>query len=222
MLYIFTLWYLQTYFGTGRLLRYGLEVMAGYRYCCGYPHYSTGRLKDSEKLFTDLFFAIKKVNPKVVITGCAECYVALKIIKEKFNADFKPITTSEWILQNMDNFNLSKTKEKVTFHDACMLSRLENLSENPRKIIKEIAELVEMEENKENSLCCGGMRATHNQKGLLEFREKKLKDAKATGAEKMITECITCWEKYNPPSEEQDIKIEDIVGLVYNSYLKEK
>ena len=196
------------------------EVMAGYRYCCGYPHYTTGRLKRSEKLFIDLHEAIKKVNPKFVITGCAECYVALKMVKEQFDADFEPITTSQWILDNLDKFDLFKTEEKVTFHDACMLSRLENQSENPRKIINEIVELVEIDENRDNSLCCGGMRAGHNTEGVLEFRNQKLINAKKTGAKKMVTECITCWEKYNPLAEAYGMEVEDIVATVHKNLKK--
>jgi Fe-S oxidoreductase len=142
------------------------------------------------------------------------------MIKEQFDADFKPITTSQWILDNIDKFDLSKTEEKVTFHDACMLSRLENQSENPRKIINEIAELVEMEDNRENSLCCGGMRARHNTGGVLEFRNQKLINTKKTGVEKMITECITCWEKYNPLAKAYGMEVEDIVATVHKNLKK--
>ncbi|MFQ6135656.1 MAG: (Fe-S)-binding protein [Candidatus Hydrothermarchaeales archaeon] len=193
------------------------EVMAGYRYCCGYPHYSAGQLNRGEKLLSDLYRAIKKVSPKLVITGCAECYVALKMIKKQFDADFELITTSGWILRNLGKFDLSKTDEKVTFHDACMLSRLEGLSETPRRVIDQMAELVEISDNRENSLCCGGMRAKHNREGLLKIQVKKLEDAKKTKAKKMITECITCWEKYHPLAKEHGIEVVDIVEMVYNA-----
>ncbi len=99
-----------------------------------------------------------------------------------------------------------------------MLSRLDGKEKMPRKLIKKIFNLAEMEDNKADTLCCGGMRASHDLNGLTVLRNKRLDDAKKTGASTMITECVTCYEKYSPLAKE--IKVLDLTEAVYDALKK--
>ena len=191
------------------------EVVAGYLHCCGWPHFLAGELEKAEGLFIDLFNTIAGTGAKKVVTGCAECYQALKFIKERFAGEFQVLTTPEWLVENQEKLGLKKTELKATFHDACQLSRLEDKQEVPRRLLKELFSLVEMEDNGKNTLCCGGMRAGHEPQGLIQLREKRLLDARNTGAAVMITECVTCLEKYHPLA--KDIQVKDLTEAVYDS-----
>jgi Fe-S oxidoreductase len=196
------------------------EVIAGYSHCCGWPHFLAGDFDRAEPLFIDLFNTIANQGAQKVITGCAECYKALKYIRDRYAGEFKVLTTTEWLQENQKKLKLEKTDQEVTFHDACQLSRLENKEKVPRKLIKMVFDLVEMEKNKKHTVCCGGMRAGHGKDGLRQIRERRLDDAKKTVAKVMRTECVTCYEKYNPLA--KFIEIKDLTEVVHDNIIHEK
>lgn len=195
------------------------EVVAGYSSCCGWPHYLAGDFTSAEQLFKDLAALIEETGAKTVVTGCAECYRALELIKNRYGGGYTPLTTTEWVLGHMDRLNLQGSDELVTFHDACNLSRYDGKQEAPRKVVKRLFRLVEMERTGKDTLCCGAMRQNHEKEGLMELRKKRLAEAKETGATAMVTECITCYEVYRPLAE--GIKVMDLVEALYDSIAKE-
>jgi Fe-S oxidoreductase len=50
-----------------------------------------------------------------------------------------------------------KVDEKIAYHDSCYIGRYNDIYESPRDILRAIPgiEILEMERNRENSLCCG-------------------------------------------------------------------
>ncbi|GBE56215.1 succinate dehydrogenase/fumarate reductase iron-sulfur subunit [archaeon BMS3Bbin16] len=194
------------------------DVIAGYSHCCGWPHFLAGDFDRAEPLFIDLFNTITNTTAKTVVTGCAECYKALKFIRDRYAGSFKVLTTTEWITAHQKKLKLTKSTEPITFHDSCQLSRLEDKADVPRALVKKMASLVEMEANRRETRCCGGMRAGHEPERLNILRQNRLTEAKSTGAKMMVTECITCYEKYHPHA--KDIKVRDLSELVYDRLKK--
>ncbi len=194
------------------------DVIAGYSHCCGWPHFLAGDFDRAEPLFIDLFNTISNSSAKTVVTGCAECYKALKYIRDRYAGSFKVLTTTEWIIGHQKKLKLSKSTEPATFHDACQLSRLEDKADVPRVLVKKLHSLVEMEANRMQTQCCGGMRAGHEPEGLTQLRQSRLAEARNTGAKTMITECVTCYEKFKPLA--KDIEVKDLTELVHDKIKK--
>ena len=128
----------------------------------------------------------------------------------------------------LDNEQLKPGKsleKKVTYHDPCYLGRHNNIYEEPREVLKAIPglELVEMERNRENSLCCGGGGGgLWNEVPADErFSVLRVEEAVETGAEIIAAACPYCISMFEDAlktiGKEEEIKVMDISELVLES-----
>jgi len=120
----------------------------------------------------------------------------------------------------------SKINKKVTYHDSCYLGRHSGIFEDPRKLIQRIPGiiLVEMENSKEDSDCCGmggGRMWMEPPKGLVssqKIAEKRVQQALEVGAEILLTSCpfckITLTDAVKALEKEEKITVMDITELV--------
>ena len=109
-------------------------------------------------------------------------------------------------------WDLGKKSYKVTYQDACRLSRHLGVYDEPRGLLRAAGlELLEMERSQRNSLCCGTSCWTACGKVSKNIQVERLKEAKATGAELLITTCIKCQIHFKcaqqDPNLEKDIAI---------------
>ena len=108
--------------------------------------------------------------------------------------------------------NFSKKDLNVTFHDSCHLGRHSNVFDSPRDVIKAVANLVEMESIRENSLCCGaggGVKSAYPEIAS-EMAKSRINQAKDTGCETLITACPFC--KLN--LENEDLEVLDLTEFL--------
>jgi Fe-S oxidoreductase len=189
------------------------EVIGGMRYCCGYPQYGTGDIEKGEQMHLDLLEAIKEVEPREVITGCAECYTALMKLQELQEVDFEALSTSQWIERNISKFPLKGLGKKVAFHDCCFFAHY-GLEDKPRVLIGKVAEVREMKRSGKNTRCCGYFAGSYAKRHVEEVRRERVREAKELGAEELAVECITCWEMYNRYAEEYGVKITNPTRII--------
>jgi heterodisulfide reductase subunit D len=108
----------------------------------------------------------------------------------------------------------------VTYHDPCDLGRGSREYEAPREVINSIpgVNLVEMDHNQENCLCCGGGGNLEMiDSGLSsEIAKAKIEEVLATGAETVVTACQQCVRTMSTYARRNKIKLEvmDIVQLI--------
>ncbi|MBM4400647.1 MAG: (Fe-S)-binding protein, partial [Crenarchaeota archaeon] len=183
------------------LNKVGIEpVLLKNERCCGHDLYFTGDMENFEKLAKMNVTAIREAKAKKVITSCAECYRTLKLDYPKIVGDlgFEVIHISEFLADIIAKEQLEFPEvfedKKVVYHDPCRLGRQMGVYDPPRSVIKSIPEtdLLEMERSRENSLCCGVSAWLNCGKLSKQIQLDRLKEAKATGAEWLITACPKC------------------------------
>ena len=165
--------------------------------CCGHDMLWTGDLGTFKKLAEQNAAMIKEAGVKKIIFSCPEGYRTFKEDYPNYvNIDCELQHISEFIAERIerDGANFKEIKKRVTYHDPCRLGRHLNVYEPPRKALNAIPgiELVEMEHNREESLCCGTSAFTNCDLYSKQIRVERLLEAKATGAETLVTSCPKC------------------------------
>lgn len=157
--------------------------------CCGSVLLRTGFIRQAQEQIQKNTEILKD---ELILTSCAGCYKTLKDDYEGLDV----IHISQFLKQLIDDDKLSFTKKdlKVTYHDYCHLGRHSNIFDEPRDVISAVADLVEMENIRENSICCGaggGVKSAYPEIAS-QMAESRVNQAKETGAELLLTPCPFC------------------------------
>ena len=168
--------------------------------CCGSVLLRTGFEKEAQKQIEENTEILKDEK---IITSCAGCY---KTLKEDYDG-LDVIHISQLIndLINQNKLKLIKTDLNVTYHDSCHLGRHMNVFDEPRNVIESVANLVEMENVRESSLCCGaggGVKSAYPEIAS-QMAKSRIEQAKDTGCETLITPCPFC--KLNLENDEIEV-----------------
>ena len=168
--------------------------------CCGSVLLRTGFIDEATeqiKKNTDVLKGEK------IITSCAGCYKTLKEDYEGLDVIHISQLLNELI--NEGKLNLSRNDLDVTYHDSCHLGRHCNVFDEPREVIKSVANLIEMENIRENSLCCGaggGVKSAYPEIAG-QMAASRLVQAKNTGCTTLVTPCPFC--KLNLENDEIEV-----------------
>lgn len=142
----------------------------------------------------------------------AEAAMLAEVLPKRYGArfSFQILPIEYWLLDKINNGSLRFVRRlnlKATIHDNCM-SRY--FGGKPQEVVREIVkatgcELVEMEHNRFKGLCCGWAATIPTLYGehsgnpvqtmmyLLHSLYRRLQEAKATGADIMVTACPACY-----------------------------
>ncbi|HSW57559.1 MAG TPA: (Fe-S)-binding protein, partial [Dehalococcoidales bacterium] len=118
--------------GTAKLLKkagvnFGIGSAA--ELCCGGRAYQMGYETDFLAQAKKNMALIKKSGAKMLVTGCADCYNAFKVLYDKagLKGDLQVLHTTECFSQLIKEGKLKPTKKvnlNVTYHDPCRLGRM--------------------------------------------------------------------------------------------------
>ncbi len=116
------------------------------------------------------------------------------------------------------------TRQSITYHDPCYLSRHNRIIEAPRFVLESIpgVELVEMENTGNETLCCGGGggRMWLDTAPGERFSDFRVMEALETGAEILATACpycISCLEDSIKVQGIEHLSVMDIAEIVFLS-----
>ena len=199
--------------------------------CCGGKAYEMGYQGELTKYAENNIEAWTNAGVKTVVTACSDGYYTFKRLYPELGSKFEVLHIVEFIDRLIKEGKLKFTKTipmTVTYHDPCHLGRRDHvyvpgeaimgLYDQPRDIIKSIpgVELVEMERIKEYAWCCGaggGVKEAYPDFNTFTAQERT-EEAKATGAEALVTACPWCERNFLDALNGDKLKVLDIVELV--------
>jgi len=193
--------------------------------CCG----ESARKAGQESLFQSLaesnITAFNEAGVKRIVVTSPHCYNTFKNEYPELGGNFEVIHFSQYLAELIKEERIKFTKElnkKVTYHDPCYLGRHNGIYDEPRQVLESIPglELIEMPENRENSLCCGGGggRIWMETKKGERFSDLKLEQALEVGASILAVACPYCMLNFEDSVLSADksdvIEVRDIAELV--------
>jgi len=182
--------------------------------CCGIALFTSGDFETAREAAMNNVRVFSELDADIVVTGCATCGSALKdgwvrylargeqerAIFEDFGDRVRDI--SELLIElnwlPPPNFNLiryhSKLPEntRVTYHDPCHLARYQGVTDQPRKILRQVFgdNFVEMD----NKGCCGmgGLFNVNHYSLSKKIAKDKIDSIVRTNADVVINTCPGC------------------------------
>jgi Fe-S oxidoreductase/coenzyme F420-reducing hydrogenase delta subunit len=173
------------------------NILEGER-CCGHDLLWSGDRDNFLKLATLNVEAIEKLGIEEVVTACPECYRTLSrdYPEHGVNISFKVTHLYELLEKEIDKgaVGFDRLDRKLTFQDSCRLNRLGDGTDLPRKLLNRLKprSYSEMQDHGMASICCGNCAWTGCDSYSKALQVKRLRQAKATGSDLLVTACPKC------------------------------
>lgn len=195
--------------------------------CCGATTYNLGVEDAFKDIATENTEMLNSLEVGKVLTSCSGCYSVMKNEYPKVaRRNFEVVHVVEYLDQLITEGKLKPTKPvnlKITYHDPCHLGRYSGLYDAPRRILEAIPgiELIEMPRNREKAWCCGagaGVKTTYPDFAAW-IGEQRVEEAKATGAEALVTACPFCEGNLSDvvQATEAGLEVFDVTDLLLKS-----
>ncbi len=187
--------------------------------CCGESIRKTG----NEPLFKHLARENIKTfidhGVKKILVSSPHCLHSFKNEYPEFNARFEIVHITELLRELIAEGRLKPARgyaKKITYHDPCYLGRHNGVFDAPREVLEKVSDVVEMQDHRQNSLCCGGGggRIWMDTPKAERFAELRVKQALEVGAEVLVSACPYCITNFTDSSLGQNLEVKDITEVV--------
>lgn len=186
--------------------------------CCGSTLLRVGQTEAYRELAAENLRKFDLLGIKRIVTACPGCYTTLRKSLEEAGSKIAVAHISTEIARLIEEGRLRvrRSGERVTYHDPCHLGRLGGIFDEPRIIVKAVAELVEMPNNRYESRCCGAGAGLQSAFPKLskELAARRVAEAKATGATAIVTTCPFCETQLRTVP---GIRVVDLMELLLDS-----
>jgi Fe-S oxidoreductase len=193
--------------------------------CCGHDLLWNGDRTSFEALAERNVELVKASGAELVVTPCAEC-------ARTWLLDYQPWLEgetirvqhlTEYLLERRDDLELKANgTAKVTFQDPCRLGRHLGVFHAPREVLSSVPglELEEMRRSGRRGACCAGGTWSNCDRFAKQLQVERLREARATGAEVLVTACpkcqvhLACAMKDPNIGKEIEIEMRDVAEVV--------
>ncbi|MFA5972874.1 MAG: heterodisulfide reductase-related iron-sulfur binding cluster [Lentimicrobiaceae bacterium] len=181
--------------------------------CCGRPLKLAGLHEAASKLIVENTTKLQKTSAEILVTSCPICY---KVFNNDYRLDGMQVMHHSVYIDNLvkeGKLALQPTELQSVYHDPCELGRGSGIYEQPRNVLNQITEVAGVQEERLNSLCCGGsigdllMNAT--QRNII--RDNALEILCEPQPDVLVTACPLCKKSF---SSANSVVVKDIAELV--------
>jgi Fe-S oxidoreductase len=166
--------------------------------CCGNEVRRMGEIGLFEMLVEENGELLRRAGPRQVVTTSPHCFNTFK--NEYGLDDMEAVHYTQLLARLIEQGELTlegHVDKTVTYHDPCFLGKQNQVYDEPRAVLEAIpgVELVEMDRNRERSLCCegGGGRMWVEGTNLEErLAFQRVQEAAETGADILAVACPFC------------------------------
>lgn len=178
-------------------------TLGGEEWCCGFPLMMAGQLARARALMEHNVAEVRRLGARRVVMTCPSCHYTWKhVYPAELGGElgFAVVAAAEAVRDLVATGRLSFGEPKrtgvVTFHDPCDLGRKGGHYDEPREVLARVPgfELVEMEHNRNHSLCCGGGGdlETFEPALVASVASRRVDQAVAAGADHLVSACPQC------------------------------
>ena len=197
--------------------------------CCGHDLLNAGDVEGFLALARQNLKEISATGAKRIVVSCPEGYHTLKLLFPKYLGDtgLEVIHIMDILAESVrtSKIKFRKVNKKATYHDPCRLGRISGIYDQPREILNAIPGLkvIEMSHHRNNALCCGTQSWMNCGSINKQIQVELLKEAKATGADILITACpkckihLRCAMQDEILGQELQMEIKSFTGFVANA-----
>ncbi|HEY5921636.1 MAG TPA: (Fe-S)-binding protein [Kofleriaceae bacterium] len=175
--------------------------------CAGYPLLAAGH-RDLFRWHAGRVAAAMRGFRKVAI-NCSACLYAVRAqyAAEGVTVRAEVVSLAELLAPAANNLACPLNRKSVYYHDPCYHARYNNVIEQPRRALAQLAELREFSWAKTDTECCGGGGLLPKTMPLIadQMSKRRLDEVKAAGGGMVVTSCATCTfmlKRNAPPSVE--------------------
>jgi Fe-S oxidoreductase len=165
--------------------------------CCGHDLLWNGDRESFELLANHNVALVARSGAQTLVTSCAECLRTWKVDYAPLLPPAPPrvLHLSELLAEHAGELKLKPNgRRRLTFQDPCRLGRHLGIYEPPRRVLCAVpgVELTEMGRTGRTARCCAGGTWSHCDRFAKQIQVERLREARATGADVLVTACPKC------------------------------
>ncbi len=164
--------------------------------CCGHDLLWEGDVETFRQLAELNAAAIRESGARRIVTACPECTRTLGMDYAALGYDLgvEVQHLSQWLATALEEGRLSLSSQecRLSYQDPCRLGRHLGEYQAPRTVLAALGKLVEIEPSGRLAQCCGTSAWTACGAVNKQLQVDRLRQARATEAELLVTACVKC------------------------------
>jgi Fe-S oxidoreductase len=162
--------------------------------CCGHDLLWQGDMDTFRRLAELNLELLRATGAKRIVTTCPECAYTLKVDYPAYvgSTGMEVLHITELLSAN-DLLSTIRHPLSATYQDPCRLGRYLGVYDAPRQVLRALGiETIEMTHAGKTATCCGTGGWTSCGATSKAIQVERLREARATGAEMLVTACAKC------------------------------